>query len=209
LGGYYGFIVPNYPAMAMYYRILGSIFVFAEILAMMAYFRWNILASVTVLAVAIGICFAIIWPLVSRFEDIARDPKSAVERIKRVVGPDATLYFVGRANAPLVFYYGKTMPQIPEDQEVVQIFKEGSKELAILRLQDNIAQRIMKLVKQPKCNYFITSDIRFLVAEAYARKENVKIYEVLRIPGYFSESKGLVVFSNCAKNTTQPATAPE
>jgi len=121
------------------------------------------------------------------------------------VGPDAAIYSIGKANGPLIYYYGRKMPQIPEDQEVVEIFNANDKDVAIALLQERIAERVIKLIKQHACVYFVTSDTRFMVAQGYANREKVPIYEILRIPQYFSDAKGLVVFSNCPKANIPPS----
>ncbi len=201
----YTYIQNHYPEMVLHFRILAAILLFTEFLALVAYFRWNILVPVTAVALGIGISFAIIWPLVPRFEDISRNPRAAAERIRMAVGPDAAIYSIGKANGPLIYYYGRKMPQIPEDQEVVEIFNANDKDVAIALLQERIAERVIKLIKQHACVYFVTSDTRFMVAQGYANREKVPIYEILRIPQYFSDAKGLVVFSNCPKANIPPS----
>jgi 4-amino-4-deoxy-L-arabinose transferase-like glycosyltransferase len=193
------YIKSHFPEVTEYYRNLAAILLFAECLALVAYFRLNTLAAATVIALATGICFAIIWPLFPKVTDIERNPKEAAELIKQTVGPDAEIHFIGKAHGPLIFYYGRRMPQIPEDQEIVQIFKSANADLAIAKLQIAISERIIDMVRQPKCVYFVASDTRYTLARGYARHNNVKLYELLRIPGFFSIDKSLVLFSNCPK----------
>ncbi len=188
-----------FPDVADNYRNLAGILLFAECVAIVAFFRLNTLASTTVIGLAAGICFAVIWPLFPKVADVERNPKEAAELIKKAVGPDADIHFIGRAHGPLVFYYGKRMPQIPDDQEIVEIFKAKNTELALMKLQDAISERVMAMIRKPNCIYFISSDTRFSVAKGYARNNNLNLYEILRIPGFFSTEKSLVLFSNCPK----------
>jgi len=195
----FSWVKERYSNISEYYRILAIILVFAELLAMLVYFRLNLLAAVTVISLTAGIIFAMVWPLVPRVMDSAHDPKPAAERIRQIVGSNATIYFIGKAQGPLIFYYGRKMPQILEDQEVVEVFKSKNARQAMLDLQVRMAERAVDLIRRPECVYFITSDVHFPVAQAYARRAGAQIYEILRIPRFFSEDKGMVLFSNCAK----------
>ncbi|MFA5865938.1 MAG: glycosyltransferase family 39 protein [Phycisphaerae bacterium] len=195
----YGYIKANFPQVTYNYQVLAYVLLLAEVLTLISYFRVHLLAAVTVIALATGIGFAIIWPLYPKVTDIARDPRMAADRFKQAVGSDATIYSIGKANGPLIFYYGKRMPQIPEDREVAQIFKAKNTDVAIANLEEVTTQKVLKLVQQPKCVYFVSSDTRFAVAQYYGKEKGLGIYEILRLPGFFSTDKSLVLFSNCPK----------
>jgi hypothetical protein len=153
-----------------------------------------------------GICFAVIWPLFPKVTDISHNPKLAADKITSAVGPDAEIYSIGKPNPPLIFYYGKNMPQMPEDQEILQIIKEakgGKRDQTEFKLLEEVARRILEKINLPRKVFFIASDTRFEVIKAYCRREKISVYEVIRLPHFFSEDKSLVLFSNRPSPSTQ------
>jgi 4-amino-4-deoxy-L-arabinose transferase-like glycosyltransferase len=203
----YGYVQTHYPNVVNGYRVIAMGLIFAELLAMVAWLRIHLLVSVTTITLASGLMFALIWPMVPKVIDVNRDPQIAAKLIEDAVNSEATIYSVGRAHPPLVFYFGRHMPQIPTDQEVAKIyFKADNKNLALAQIQEDTAERVMELVRSSERTYFVTSDVRFTVARGYAKNNNLKLYEILRIPGYYSDDKSLVLFSNYPKVETRPAT---
>jgi 4-amino-4-deoxy-L-arabinose transferase-like glycosyltransferase len=197
-----GYIQEHHPEVIKFYRLICVVLIFAEAVAFVAYLRVHILVSVTVMSLAAGFIFALVWPMVPQFSEASHDPRVAAKLIKEAVGPDATIYSIGRAHPPLVYYYGRFMPQIPSDQEIVTIFKTDKTDIAIAKLQDTIAEKIMDMVRRPECVYFAMSSDRYLIAQVYAKQHQVKLYEVLQIPGFYSDNKDFVLVSNCPKPTT-------
>jgi 4-amino-4-deoxy-L-arabinose transferase-like glycosyltransferase len=200
-----GYIQEHHPDVLKFYRLISVVLIFAEAAALVAYLRIHILVSVTIMAIAAGFTFALIWPLVPQFSDANHDPRIAAKLIKDAVGPEATIYSIGRANPPLVYYYGRFMPQIPSDQEIVKIFKTDKMDLAIANLQDAIAEKIMDLCRKPECTYFVMSTDRYIIAQVYAKQHKVTLYEILQVPGFYSDEKGLVLVSNCPKREKSAA----
>jgi 4-amino-4-deoxy-L-arabinose transferase-like glycosyltransferase len=202
-GCYY--VNSHYSQVIEQFRVIAAVFIFAEFLSLFVYLRFNLLASTTVIALATGICFALIWPIVPQVTDPNQDPRVAAKLVRDAIGTEAPVYSIGRAYPPLVFYTGRNMPQIPSDQEVVKIFKPGvKKDIALYELELSTANHIMEMLRRPERVYLIISDERFTVAQGYAKKHNVKIYEILRIKKFFSDEKGLVVFSNYPATSTKP-----
>jgi 4-amino-4-deoxy-L-arabinose transferase-like glycosyltransferase len=203
--GYY-YAGKNFPQVLEQYRIIAAIFIFSEFVSLFAYARVHLLASATALALAVGVCFAIIWPMVPRITDANRDPRVAAKLIHDIVGDSDPIYSIGRAYPPLVFYFGRPMPQIPSDQDVVKIYKaDVKKDIALAELELSIVDRIMDMLSKPERVYLCLSDERFLIAKGYAKKRGLKLYENLRLRKFYSDEKGLVVFSNFPAPTTKPA----
>jgi 4-amino-4-deoxy-L-arabinose transferase-like glycosyltransferase len=206
LGCYY--VNNHFSQVIEQFRVIAAVLIFAEFLSLFVYLRLNLLASTTVIAMAIGICFAIIWPIVPQVTDPNQDPRAAAKLIREAIGTESPVYFIGRAYPPLIFYTGRNMPQIPSDQEVVKVFKPGvKKDIAIAELELSIVDHVMDMLSKPQRVYLVTSDERFNVARGYAKLRKVKIYEILRIKKFFSDEKGLVVFSNYPATSTKPVTS--
>jgi len=197
----------TYPhAMKGYYWVIGIVLAM-EVLAGVAYLRWGGLALATVVALASGLCFAVIWPMYPLLSDPARDPKRASELLKEKIGTDAEIYFIGRANAQLVFYYGKAMPSIPTDQEKTRLYlKVTDRRRAMEDLIDLTVERVLGLLRRDGRRYFICPNVWFPAAEVHAEKGGLKIYEILRVPRFFSRDSSLVLFSNHPPSQSQPTT---
>ncbi len=192
----YWMITTYLPGMAFYYLIICSLMIASEIIALELYLRVNLMSAVTVTALTAGIVFAVVWPLVPRVEDHARDPVSAAQKINESTEPDADIYFIGRANAHLIYYAKRRMPQIPDSQDIVEILKSADRKGAKQRLVKKVIDRVAGIIRQNKRIYFITSGPRYPLLKSWTQKRGEKIYEILRIPRYFSRDKGLVLFSN-------------
>jgi 4-amino-4-deoxy-L-arabinose transferase-like glycosyltransferase len=205
----YFLIRKDFPqAMTAFYIFVGII-LSMEVLAAIVYLRWGTLSMGTVIALGAGLCFAVAWPMYPEVADPNRDPISAARRITAKVGADAEIYFIGRANAELVFYYGRNMPQIPDNQDITLYLAAGKSTGAALALEQKTIDTVFDLLRRPGRRYFVSSEERFVLAKGHANQQGVKIEEILRIPRYFSESqgKGLVFFGNVPEESSPtPAT---
>lgn len=182
--------------MVFYYLMICVLMIASEIIALELYMRVNLMSAVTVTALTTGIVFAIIWPLTPRVEDSARNPIAAAKRINEAVERNADIYFIGRANAHLIYYAKRIMPQIPNSQEIVKILKSSNRKEAEGNLRKKVIDRVVEIIDRNKRSYFITSGPRYPIIKSYTERRGEKIYEILRIPRYFSTDKGLVLFSN-------------
>ncbi len=195
--GYYFYIDKHFPELAKFYIVLFALIIISFIISTELYLRVNLLSSVTVIAIMCSVIFAIIWPIVPKVSDPARDPRRAAKLIKQKVGKNAEIYFIGKANGPLIYYFGRDIPQIPNSQQIVEtILKAKNPKDAKIDLMLSVVDRVMALVMKPGKRFFITSDVRYPLAVSWAKKRGKKIYEVLRIPRFFAKDKGLVVFAN-------------
>ena len=195
-GGYF-YVNAHWPELIKYYLLLAVLLIVGLAVSVELYQRVNLLSSTTVIALTCGIIFAIIWPAVPQVTGPARDPRRAAKLITEKVGKDAEIYFIGKANGPLIFYFGRAIPQIPNSQEIVDtILKSKDPKDAKVNLTFAVVERVMELIAKPGRRYFITSDVRYPLAISWAKHRGKKIYEVLRIPRFFAKDKGLVLFSN-------------
>ncbi len=195
--GYYFYVNPHYPELAKYYLILSAIIIAGFIISIELYLRVNFLASVTLIAIMCGVIFAIVWPITPKVTDPARDPRRAAKLIAQKTGKNAEIYFIGKANGPLIYYFGRPIPQIPNSQQIVDtILKAKNPKDAKIDLMLAVVEKVMQLVTKPGKRFFITSDVRYPLAISWAKKRGRQIYEILRIPRFFAKDKGLVVFSN-------------
>ncbi len=195
--GYFFYFQRHWPELGKYYIILAVIIIVGLTLSLELYLHVNLLSSVTVIAVMCGIIFALIWPIVPKVSDPARNPKRAAKLIAQKTGKNAEIYFIGKANAPLIYYFGRNIPQIPDSQQIVDtILKAKNPKDAKIDLMLAVVEKVMSLIEKPKKRFFITSDVRYPLAISWAKQRGKKIYEVLRIPRFFAKDKGLVVFSN-------------
>jgi len=206
----YLLVQKDFPQVMTAFYILVGIVLSMEVLAAIVYLRWGTLSMGTLIALGAGLCFAVAWPMYPEVADPNRDPISAARRITAKVGPDAEIYFIGRANAELVFYYGRNMPQIPDNQEITRSYLGAGKSTqAALELEQKTIDTVFDLLRRPGQRYFVTSEERFVLAKGHANQQGVKIKEIFRIPRYFSESqgKGLVFFGNVPEESSPiPAT---
>jgi len=188
-----------------FYWLIGIILA-AEVLATLMFLRWGQLASTAVFALASGLCFVVIWRAYPLVADPNRDPKRVTELMVKHIGTDAEIYFIGRAHPQLVYYYGRNIPQIPTDQEITNVYlKAPHKDQGMVQIQELTVDRVFSLMARTGCRYFVISDEKLLNARAYANMRNVTFYRILGVPRYFTDTKGMVLLSNCPAKSTSPA----
>jgi 4-amino-4-deoxy-L-arabinose transferase-like glycosyltransferase len=205
LGIGYHYIDTHYSHLVDQYRVIAAVLIFAQFVSLFAYIRIHLLASVTAIALAVGVCFAVVWSVIPRVTDPNRDPRVAAKLIRNAIDTDSPLYSIGPAYPPLVFYLDRTIPQIPSDQQITKTFSmdnAGKKgDLTELELLN-----VIELLGQSERVYLITSDDRYQVVQSDARRHKSIFYETLRINKFYSEDKGLVIFSNRPAPATSPRT---
>ena len=192
--------------MTGFYALIGIVLVM-EVLSAFAFLRFGGLPAATVLAVASGVCFAIVWPMYPLVSDPNRDPERVSRLISKTIGPNAQIFFLGRAHGQLIYYYGRNMPQIPTDQEITKVYlKASDKFTAMLEIQNLVMEHVLALLQDKKCKYFVTSDEKVDLARENAEAHGFKLYEWLRAPDFFSDTKSMVILGNCPPPATAPTT---
>ncbi|NLX07471.1 MAG: phospholipid carrier-dependent glycosyltransferase [Phycisphaerae bacterium] len=212
IAGFFGwrYIVQELPQLEyQFYGVFGIILA-VELLSTLVLLRWGVLAMATVIAIGTGFVFAIVWTAFPLIIDPEADPRRVAERIRAETGPDAEVYFLGRADGPLVYYFGRPIPQIPTDQQITAIvLKATDKTGAIADLYEATATAAFEVMDQPGRQYFLTSDQKYALAMGYANAENRAIREVMRVSNFFSDTKGLVLFTDVPAATQAAATQSE
>ncbi len=205
------YVHSNFQQIETKFIVVAIITVLSAIVFTTLYMRGSLIAASSILSITLGLTFSTyIWPLVPQAMNSERNPKIAAEKVHNAVPPDAKFYFIGRCDSPLVFYYDKIIPQIPNAEQVIELLKNKKKKNAAENIKRLTIKHIAKLVSQNGCCYFITADGRYNRNKPLFSEYNINPSTVLRLTNFHGIGKSLILIRACRPTTTtsQPTTQP-